>query len=275
MIDRLVNLGLSSYEATAYLTLLRRGEASPVEVATKAKIPKQRVYDVLSSLHSKGFCLMRETTPKSYAAVDPKIALTRFRELEVEAFFESESRKKAESHKLAEKLMALFEQGRVTAHIPPSIELFKEEGLMAGRVLEIFSQARQSINLTLRSPFAFRETHNDQMIDLLLEKGVDSRVLIEESILKDALRRSWIEKLAAAGCEVRMLSSIPVKLSIVDDRTAFLAIPADELESTNFTGVVVSHPKTVEFLRFAFDQLWVQSRKIGAQKKMGQDSVVS
>jgi HTH-type transcriptional regulator, sugar sensing transcriptional regulator len=267
MIDRLVNLGLSSYEATAYLTLLKRGEASPVEVATKAKIPKQRVYDVLSSLHSKGFCLMKETTPKSYAAVDPKIALSRFRELEVAAFFESESRKKEESHKLAEKLVGLFEQGRVTAHIPPPIELFKEEGLMASRVLEMFAQAKQSISLTLRSSLAFRESHNDHMIDILLEKGLDSRVLIEEELLMDVSRRSWIEKIAKSAGEVRSLSVIPVKLSIVDDLTAFLAIPADEVGNTNFTGVVVSHPKTVEFLRFAFDQLWVQSKKIGAIKK--------
>jgi hypothetical protein len=72
--------------------------------------------------------------------------------------------------------------------------------------------------------------------------------------------------LQAEGNEVRSLATLPVKLSIVDDQRAFLAIPVDGSESANYTGVIVSHANTVEFLSFAFDQLWVQSKRIQAQK---------
>jgi HTH-type transcriptional regulator, sugar sensing transcriptional regulator len=266
MIDRLVNLGLSSYEATAYLTLLKRGEASPVEVALKAKIPKQRVYDVLSSLHSKGFCLMRETTPKSYAAVDPAIALTRFRELEAEAFFESESIKKAESRRVAEKLAVLFEKGRVSTHSLPTVEILKEENMIASRMLDLMSQTEKKVSLTMRSPLAFRESLNNQMVDVILKKELRCRVLADDSFMADDPRLGWIEKLRSGGCEVRHLSSLPVKLSIFDDQAALLAVPQDESETSSYTGVIVSHSNTVEFLGFAFEQLWVQSSKLKSRK---------
>jgi hypothetical protein len=64
-------LGLTSYEAQAYLALLGRPRLSPAEVAALAKIPRQRVYDVLESLAGKGLCLVREESPKSYAALEP------------------------------------------------------------------------------------------------------------------------------------------------------------------------------------------------------------
>ncbi len=47
-------LGLSGYEARAYLALLALGKARPPEVAKAARIPAQRVYDVLRSLEAMG-----------------------------------------------------------------------------------------------------------------------------------------------------------------------------------------------------------------------------
>ncbi len=51
--------GLNSYEARAYMALLRLGEAKPLKIAEEASIPYQRIYDILKSLGSKGFILDR------------------------------------------------------------------------------------------------------------------------------------------------------------------------------------------------------------------------
>src|SRR5688572_15678577 len=50
----LTDLGLTTYEAAAYQALLTRSELTSSEVAARAKIPRQRVYDVLASLEAKG-----------------------------------------------------------------------------------------------------------------------------------------------------------------------------------------------------------------------------
>ena len=47
--DELSQLGLTSYEAKAYLALIRRGSSTGSEVARVGELPRQRVYDVLAS----------------------------------------------------------------------------------------------------------------------------------------------------------------------------------------------------------------------------------
>ena len=50
----LVELGLTRYEAKAYLTLIQRESYAASEFAIEAGIPRQRIYDVLNSLVSRG-----------------------------------------------------------------------------------------------------------------------------------------------------------------------------------------------------------------------------
>ena len=67
-------LGLNSYEARAYLHLLRHGPQRPREVARGAGIPYQRIYDVLESLASRG--LVVQAGEGVYAAREPSRALS-------------------------------------------------------------------------------------------------------------------------------------------------------------------------------------------------------
>ena len=56
---RLVELGLTSYEAKAYLALVRRDSFAAADVARLAGIPRQRIYDVLATLVQKGLASQR------------------------------------------------------------------------------------------------------------------------------------------------------------------------------------------------------------------------
>src|SRR5919201_4205444 len=75
--EDLVQLGLTSYEAKAYLALIRRDSSSASEVARVANLPRQRIYDVLASLVEKGLAAGRPGSPTKYAATPPEIALDR------------------------------------------------------------------------------------------------------------------------------------------------------------------------------------------------------
>ena len=70
-------LGLSGYEARAYLTVLR-GARRPRDVARAAGIPPQRVYDVLEKLASRG--LLARAPDGGYEPVPPREALGRIAE---------------------------------------------------------------------------------------------------------------------------------------------------------------------------------------------------
>ncbi len=58
-VDRLVRLGLTTYEARAYVTLVRRDSFTAAQIARTAGLPRQRIYDVLASLVEKGLASAR------------------------------------------------------------------------------------------------------------------------------------------------------------------------------------------------------------------------
>ena len=70
-LERLQRLGLTSYEARAYLALLRRDSSTAAETARLAGLPRQRVYDVLSSLVEKGLAVTKPGKAVKYAASPP------------------------------------------------------------------------------------------------------------------------------------------------------------------------------------------------------------
>jgi len=73
--QRLIEVGFSKYEACAYLALLGHDESTAVEVADRASVPRQRIYDVLESLRNKEMILVREGRPVRYTACPPAMAL--------------------------------------------------------------------------------------------------------------------------------------------------------------------------------------------------------
>lgn len=77
MLEKLKELGLTGYEAQAYLTLLKLGDSEANEVSVDAGIPMGRIYNVLSILEDKRLIRAQDTRPKKYSGVEPKTAMER------------------------------------------------------------------------------------------------------------------------------------------------------------------------------------------------------
>lgn len=75
LIEFLVDVGLSRYEAEAYVALVREGGLSAVEVARTLGIPKPRIYDVLKNLSRLGFLYVQEGSPVIYVPAPLEEAL--------------------------------------------------------------------------------------------------------------------------------------------------------------------------------------------------------
>src|SRR5574341_73511 len=73
--ERLTMIGLSKYEACTYVALLGHDDSTAVEVADRAGVPRQRIYDVLTSLRDKGLITIRDGRPARHSARPPSVAL--------------------------------------------------------------------------------------------------------------------------------------------------------------------------------------------------------
>ena len=72
---RLQQIGLNAYESRAYLTLIGHPRFKALELATRAHVPRQKIYEVLGSLVEKGFAQVVHGKAKLFSAVEPKLAL--------------------------------------------------------------------------------------------------------------------------------------------------------------------------------------------------------
>lgn len=83
-VEVLVQLGLSGYEARAYVALVRFGRGRGADIAREAHLPRQRIYDVLDSLAMHGIVEVVRGRPSIFTAVAPqrafRILLARQRE---------------------------------------------------------------------------------------------------------------------------------------------------------------------------------------------------
>jgi sugar-specific transcriptional regulator TrmB len=71
-VEKLQKIGLTEYEAKAYLTLLRKNVDSAAELSSKSGVPRTKIYSVLETLALKGWIKIYSGIPLLFRAVSPE-----------------------------------------------------------------------------------------------------------------------------------------------------------------------------------------------------------
>ena len=79
-ISTLKGIGLTMYEAQAYVTLTSLIQGSADEVSKNSGIPRSKIYDVLKKLNEKDFIEVEDGRPLTYIAKSPVEVLSREKE---------------------------------------------------------------------------------------------------------------------------------------------------------------------------------------------------
>jgi|GEM_PF-320808 len=74
----LMEIGLSSYESAAYISLLKLGVSEASAIYKDAEVPYGKIYSVLDSLVEKGFAEVQSSRPKKFRGIEPDVALDTF-----------------------------------------------------------------------------------------------------------------------------------------------------------------------------------------------------
>src|ERR1700679_3121943 len=72
---KLQSIGLNAYEARSYLVLVGHPRFKALELAARAHVPRQKIYEVLDSLVEKGFAHVIQEKTKLFSAVQPDEAI--------------------------------------------------------------------------------------------------------------------------------------------------------------------------------------------------------
>ncbi|MFA5313588.1 MAG: helix-turn-helix domain-containing protein [Methanomassiliicoccales archaeon] len=94
VVDELIYLGLTEYEAKIYVSLVGMGEGSARQINEASGVPRPRVYDILEMLEKKGYVEVGQGSPKLFRAVEPEKMIRILRENIENAMVSAESRLK-------------------------------------------------------------------------------------------------------------------------------------------------------------------------------------
>ena len=168
VVKLLKEFGLNSYEAKAYVALLKLGRAPATEVAKESGIPPQRVYDSLKSLEEKGFIYVLNGKPKLYVPASVRDALLgRIYQMKTE--FEKRERFLRELIGEVEELLSQF-QGKKKEDEKEVFSLEGEKALIS-KALNTISQAKETVWIAgVRPLFKFGCRGN---LDRYLPSGVE------------------------------------------------------------------------------------------------------
>src|SRR5579872_1291787 len=109
---RLQRLGMNAYESRSYLVLLGHPKFKALELAARAHVPRQKIYEVLDSLVEKGFAQVVQEKTKLFSAVEPSLAIPGFLSRK-RALLEQELTDQGRSGTaLIEDLKTLYSEGR-------------------------------------------------------------------------------------------------------------------------------------------------------------------
>ncbi len=246
----LVELGLTKYEANAYLALMRRDASAPADVARLAKVPRQRIYDVLATLVEKGLASRRPGPPAKYTAVAPEFAIERLlarRRDELDRLEHS-------SREAIEALAPAFAEGQKERNPLDYIEVLRDRDAINERFGELQAGVQSEILVFTRPPYATPAQENVEGIEVT--QAHDAKSVYELSALDDPDFAAGVRRFVEAGEQARFVEELPLKLVIIDERIVMFGMEDPVAGASELTIMVIEHPELARLLKIAFEAVW-------------------
>lgn len=243
--EALSYLGLTDYEAKAYLTLLADGPLTARKISGRSSVPYSKVYDVLKRLKDKGWIEAEERRPALYHAKAP-VEASRAAYLRFESLF-NESK-----HVLLEELQPIFEGREVRER--PEVWIIRGEGNVMASVLELLSKARRELLIAL--PWRSEKLEESAVPSLrrLKEGGVKISILTASS-----LNERMLKDLGMVA-NVKVMDGMFGGGMIVDGKEAIILLSEGASKPT--LAICSSHAGLTYIAKVYFDHLWAKAKNL-------------
>jgi sugar-specific transcriptional regulator TrmB len=250
----LQQLGLNAYEARSYLVLLGHSRFKALELAPRARVPRQKIYEVLDSLVEKGFARVVQDRTKLFSAVEPNLAIPAYLARKRELMEHELTGQARSASNLLEDLSGLYSEGKGGRGTLDFLRIVAEPTQTAGEYRRMLGEVKAEYLEFSRPPYAV-DPLDEKLVKQARTRGVACRLLIESGSLDSHHRQRLIE-FAAAGVEIREAPSLPLKLACFDGRNGLIALLDPVISKPTWTSLVFDHAGLGEAMKHLFEDRW-------------------
>ncbi len=259
---RLQQLGLNAYESRSYLVLLGHPRFKALELAARAHVPRQKIYEVLDSLVEKGFAQVVQEKTKLFSAVEPSLAIPGYLARQRQMLEQELTDNGRAGSALIDDLKSLYSEGQGGRGTLDFLRIVTEPAQTAAEYRRMLSEVKLEYLEFSRPPYAV-DPLEEKLVKQARVGGVACRLLLEQATV-DAEHRQRLGDYGAAGVDVRVTDSLPMKLAVFDGQRGMIALLDPVITRPTWTAVVFHHEGMGQAMKGLFEDYWRRGRAMSA-----------
>ena len=248
---RLQDIGLNAYESRAYLVLIGHSRFKALEVAGRANIPRQKIYEVLDSLVEKGFVRVVQGKAKQFSAVEPKLALDSYLKRKKEAYEREWQDRQRLAGMLGEDLDTVYADGNQVRGPLDYLRIVADTAHIAEEYRRMLLHCKEEYLELSRPPYG-ADPGQEPHVRKMLDEGLRCRLVFTA----DTADPASLNALAEAGAQVRTAPSLPMKLALFDTHRGMISLDDPVVSSPQITALVFEHESLASAMHSLFEDYW-------------------
>lgn len=245
-ISTLQKLGLTYYEAKAYLALMMTGVTKPSVIAEESGIPRTKIYEVLKKLEENNWITIEKGRPSTITPKYPK-----------EVIEEKKSTFNSNIDSLSNELSMSYDN--MMSDETLKVRVLHSIDSIAQLTAEMIERAEKRIMFmgSLYSPLEIEIIQNQLL--KAKQRGVSIRIITVPTIkIKDG-EINIIEYLSAVKNDIKIGHPYFIKSVMVDDKEILLMLSRvkDEIPDLhNMIAIWIPDPSLTSYMASVFDMDW-------------------
>lgn len=250
----LKHLGLTEYEAKAYVTLIRNGTLTADKISILGRIPLPRVYDTMTSLASRGLIFVSKTRPQTFRVVDPKKIL--------DVLKEDEKKKMEGKMKAMEEVVPQFV--KMIEGIPKTAVNEEEEILAQVKqkvnvdtIWKEFEEGTKEEFLSFAGDLSWVDKRSSE-IKRMIKKGIKYKIIFGRDY-PEVIERA--KKAVKFGAEARYSPNMMFRAIVTDGRKVYIVQKYGKTGDKEYevSSMLISNKLIADVFRKYFYALWDHS----------------
>ena len=167
----LEELGLSKYEASAYLGLLGKGMVSATELAFCSDLPRTKIYFILKKLEKKKLVFINNQKPLTFRALPPKDSFNNI--------LEKYEKKIKDMRDIIDSLQRINDEGLEKKGLEERRYLILNQMYTDKKINDLIKSSREIINIALNSwGHILLKSVKDELLKAVI-RGVKIKILFD------------------------------------------------------------------------------------------------
>lgn len=252
----LASLGISWPEEQTYRALLSLPDATAGDLATALGMSPRKIQRLLDVLEEKGLATHSPQRPRRYIPTAPDIAIERL------IVQRQEGLERARS--AIDGLRAVASAARPEDQRDRIVEIISNRAAEQQVLEHSIRAARKEVLSLVRPPVRVSRLdiprEQDQRVQReARDRGVRFRTVVDAEFLAVPGTADAVRADVQAREEVRVVSALPIKLVLIDDRVGLIPLDLQQPESP---ALLVRSSPLLDALRLLYEQIWDRAAPI-------------